>query len=773
MLEERCSPVPPAQGRSPGSDKGRRWPAPPVSSSMPQRPRRPTEDALGLDVGGWRARSQSAALMYASGATLVAVSVVLSSGSGINRAGILSICLVSATAAIGIYALGPRYSLALSHASSATGSILVCIAVALAGGTSLSFLCGMLLVWVALYGAVFYQPKVALGHIWLGSVAHAMALGTLPAGARWAPWLLTAGTCHVVLFSYRLIDRLSRRLRAIVEHSGGVVLVLDGDHHVKLVGGAPERVLDCSGEELLGRSILDRIHPDDRPHVIRTMSSAVADGTSRTMEVRLLRDDAVWIHADVTVADASDDPSLDGIVVTIRDVTERKLLEEQLTYQAFHDPLTGLPNRALFAEHVERALKQRRAGHFALLFLDLDDFKRVNDTFGHSEGDALLRAVADRLRAVIRDGDIAARLGGDEFAVLLGGPLGADEVRSVTERILDAMRAPAALGNRDVHIGASAGVVADPDETASVEEVLRNADLALYAAKNGGKGRAEHFRTAMHRELVERVDLEAELRRAVDEHQLAVHYQPIIELASGQVTAVEALLRWQHPTRGLLSAAHFVPLAEDTGSIRHLGRWVLEQACGDIERLTTSIPVDVSVSVNVSGIQLQDPSFAEEVQEALRRSGLQPERLLLEITESILLEHLDRVGEVLADIRSHGTRVAIDDFGTGYSSLAHLRRLPVDVLKVAREFTAELGDGPDGSRVTSTIVNLGHSLGLRVVAEGVEQREQAEQLERIGCDDAQGFFFARPAPLDELRLGAPAPALPSHDRDGQAVGAGP
>jgi PAS domain S-box-containing protein len=241
---------------------------------------------------------------------------------------------------------------------------------------------------------------------------------------------MTTGTCHVVLFSYRLIERLSRRLRAIVEHSGGVVLVLDHEHRIKLVGGGPDRVLHCPGEDLLGRSVLDRIHPEDRPHFTRVVtSSSAGDGMPRTLEVRMLRDDAVWIHADVTAADASEDPSLDGIVVTLRDVTERKLLEEQLKYQAFHDPLTGLPNRALFAEHVERALKQRRPDDVALLFVDLDDFKRVNDTFGHSEGDALLRAVADRLRTVIRGGDVAARLGGDEFAILLGWPPRLDRSR--------------------------------------------------------------------------------------------------------------------------------------------------------------------------------------------------------------------------------------------------------------------------------------------------------------------------------------------------------
>ena len=714
-------------------------------------------------------------MMYASGATLVAVCVVLSGESTIHRAGILAICMFSAAAAIVIYALGPRYSLALTHASSATGSILVCVAVALAGGTSLSFLCGMLLVWVALYGAVFYTPQLALGHIWLGAIGHAAALATLPPGSRWAPWLMTTGTCHVVLFSYRLIERLSRRLRAIVEHSGGVVLVLDREHRIKLVGGGPDRVLHCPGEELLGRSVLDRIHPEDRPHFTRVVtSSSAGDGMPRTLEVRMLRDDAVWIHADVTAADASEDPSLDGIVVTLRDVTERKLLEEQLKYQAFHDPLTGLPNRALFAEHVERALKQRRPDDVALLFVDLDDFKRVNDTFGHSEGDALLRAVADRLRTVIRDGDVAARLGGDEFAILLGGPLGSAEVRSVTDRVLGAMRAPVTLGERDVQVGASVGVVTNPGP-ASVEEVLRNADLALYAAKNGGKGRAEHFHAAMHRELVERVDLESELRRALDEGQLAVHYQPIVDLTSRRTTAVEALLRWHHPTRGMLSAAHFVPLAEDTGSIRQLGRWVLEQACVDVERLRAVPGVDdrLSVSVNVSGRQLQDPSFVGQVEQALGRSGLPADHLLLEITETILLEHLDRIGEDLHELRRRGTNVAIDDFGTGYSSLAHLRRLPVDVLKIAREFTAELTGNPDDLRVTSTIVSLGHSLGLRVIAEGIERSDQAERLLDIGCGEGQGYLYAYPMPLPDLRRFLLSPAIaPSRDWHGQPVGTG-
>ena len=416
--------------------------------------------------------------------------------------------------------------------------------------------------------------------------------------------------------------------------------------------------------------------------------------------------------------------------------------------QAFLDELTRLPNRALLAERVRLALSRRaRDGrHVTVLFVDLDGFKSVNDTMGHAAGDRLLVEVAHRITAIVRQTDTAARLGGDEFAVLLDGS-DTKAATVVAERILLSLARPISLGNHiESTIGASIGVVAVTHET-SVDQVLRNADLAMYMAKAAGRGRVEVFEDSMFDQVVERAELERDLREAIATGGIDVAYQPCVNLGDGAVTGVEALVRWHHPVRGTVSPGTFIPIAETTGLILELGRHVLRTACHDAVRLRQSDP-ELTVAVNVSARQLVHPSFLQDVAAALRDSALPGSALVLEITESMLVRDVEISAGRLAALKAIGVRLAIDDFGTGYSSLSYLRHFPIDILKIDRSFVEQLPG--DGAALARSIVRLGQSLHLEVVAEGVEDEEQRSELRRLGCSRAQGFLFAEARPVGAI-----------------------
>jgi diguanylate cyclase (GGDEF)-like protein len=416
--------------------------------------------------------------------------------------------------------------------------------------------------------------------------------------------------------------------------------------------------------------------------------------------------------------------------------------------QALVDELTRLPNRALLADKVRVSLSRRaRDGRdVTVLFVDLDGFKAVNDTMGHAAGDRMLVEVAHRIRGLVRSSDTAARLGGDEFAVLLDGQ-GTAAATAVAGRILAALCKPVRVdGSHERTVGASIGVVTVTSET-SVDQVLRNADLAMYMAKAAGRGRVEVFEDAMFDEALERSELERDLRIAIAEHEITVAYQPCVELASGIVTGVEALVRWQHPERGNVPPAVFVPIAESTGLIIELGRYVLRTSCRDAVRLRAENP-DLTVAVNVSVRQLVSHAFVGDVAEALRDSGLPGEALVLEITESMLVNDIDITVARLTGLKDLGVRVAIDDFGTGYSSLSYLRHFPIDILKIDRSFVDQLPG--DGAALARSIVRLGQSLKLEVVAEGVEEEGQRAELRRLGCSRAQGFLFAEARPVGSV-----------------------
>jgi diguanylate cyclase (GGDEF)-like protein len=424
-------------------------------------------------------------------------------------------------------------------------------------------------------------------------------------------------------------------------------------------------------------------------------------------------------------------------------LAELSRLKEQLRYQAYHDPLTNLGNRSLFVERVDERLARATAGKVpVVLFLDLDDFKVVNDTLGHAAGDRLLAAAADRIRSCVRADDVAARLGGDEFAVLIEDKADLSRAIGVANRIIEALRLPFPIESQEMSVTASIGIAAAKSDMTAADELLRNADVAMYIAKANGKGRSAVFEATMHAAIVARHALSAELSRSVGKDEFEVFYQPILALQTGALAGVEALVRWRHPTRGLIAPDEFIPLAEENGTILALGRWVLFESCRQVAAWTEGRRTQpLTLTVNVAAAQLREPGFVEEVENILAVTKLAPSQLVLEMTETAMFHDTSTTIARLQDLRSRGIRIAIDDFGTGYSSLGYLRRFPVDILKIARDF---VDDDSAEWAFPAAIIALGRTLNLRIVAEGIEEEWQLERLRSLGCELGQGYYFARP-----------------------------
>jgi diguanylate cyclase (GGDEF)-like protein len=443
-----------------------------------------------------------------------------------------------------------------------------------------------------------------------------------------------------------------------------------------------------------------------------------------------------------------------GRVWSFSDVTERKQLEKELSYQAFHDALTGLANKALFRDRLNVALAriERTRASVAVLFLDIDDFKVVNDSLGHSIGDELLVAVAQLLEGCLRHADTAARLGGDEFAVLIEDIDHHDEAIKLAERILEVLRRPITVGSRELSITVSIGVTFGVVGSTS-EELLSKVDLAMYMAKRQGKNRYEEFQVEMHAAVIERHELHADFRRALADGELVVHYQPVLEMATDTIVGFEALVRWQHPTKGLLPPASFVPIAEEVGLIDAVDSFVLADACAQARRWQDGgvAPSDLTIAVNLSARELMDSALAGNVAESLRASGFEPSNLILEITESAMMKDIDTAVENLHALKALGVRIALDDFGTGYSSLAHLQRLPIDILKIDQSFVATLGSAEHSANLAYAIVQIAETLGHATIAEGVESAAQAAHLRQMGCPLAQGYHLGMP--LDAAATG--------------------
>ena len=496
------------------------------------------------------------------------------------------------------------------------------------------------------------------------------------------------------------------------------------------------------------------VHSEDLEMVDRRGQAAIR-GEPTSFEHRIVRPGGEIRVVYQRVAPSFDEEGHpEKLVGTIQDITERKLLEERLEHQALHDSLTGLANRTLFSDRLEHALAraQRREPGMALLFLDLDNFKYVNDSLGHSAGDRLLVGLAERLKKSARPEDTIARLGGDEYTLLLEDIEDVDYATRVAERVMEELRDPFYVQGHELFARVSIGIAFSATGKEGAGALLRQADLALYDAKRAGKARYAIFDPSAELRSIQRLRLENDLRRAIEQEEFVVHHQPLISLKTQRIVGMEALVRWEHPQRGLLSPEEFVPVAEEIGLITSLGRWVLYEACRQMRQWQERYPYydpPLNVSVNLSGKQLQTLDVVEDVKGALRESGLEPESLTLEITESVSVENAERHVGTLQELRDVGVRLAIDDFGTGYSSLSYLRRLPASVLKVAGPFVEGIGTGSEDEILLAGIIGIAQSLRLSVAAEGIETAQQAARLKELGCDLAQGHYFYRALPGEE------------------------
>ena len=549
------------------------------------------------------------------------------------------------------------------------------------------------------------------------------------------------------------LRRSEQRFRSLVQNSSDLVVVLDREARMAFVSPAIERILGEPAAKRSGQPLSELVHADDAEWMAALVERlAASPGSVSGGELRMRHADGRWRWIEVVGTNLLNEPDVRGIVLNCRDVTDRRTLEEQLRHQAFHDPLTNLANRPLLVDRIEHELEGRPMDSpmtTAVLLLDLDDFKTVNDSLGHAAGDELLAAVADRVRATLRGRDTAARIGGDEFGILIRTVERA-EVEAIAERLLAAIREPMNLGDHHFTVAASMGIVFAEGRQATADELLRSADVAMYMAKARGKDRFVVFEASMHDAAVRRLRLKADLEHGLEAGQFHLMYQPIVDLATGTPVGLEALLRWNHPS-WMIGPSEFIPFAEETGMIIPLGRWVLEEACRHAVALdATPSGRGLDISVNVSALQLARAEFVDEVAGVLHVTGLDPARLILELTESVLLDREGAPMTSLARLHDLGVRLAIDDFGTGYSSLSYLHDLPIDILKIDMAFVAALDAGREAPAVVRSIIRLAGTLGLHTIAEGIERPEQAGRLRTLGADYGQGFHYAPPLSSEEL-----------------------
>ncbi len=541
------------------------------------------------------------------------------------------------------------------------------------------------------------------------------------------------------------------RLAAMVEHSSDVVLLADSDGIIRYASPGLASTLGHRGSDWVDRSLIDLVAADDRAAAGAELQRSVRLGKGGMVkfEASLVRVDGERRRMEATIANLLGGDAVDGVVATFRDVTEQRNLERQLSHRAFHDELTGLANRALFLDRMDHALRVVRTDDdpVVVLFVDLDDFKSVNDALGHAVGDQMLRSIADRLRRVAGAGDTPARLGGDEFAVLLEDRGGVDRALDVAEQLLGELRRPVTLAGYDLTVLASVGVaVAAPGMTTA--GLLRDADIAMYEAKRAGKSQIKIFDPAMRLSASKHLEFRSDLATAIDRDELRLVYQPMVDLTTHRVVGAEALLRWEHPTQGSISPNEFVPIAERAGLIVPIGTWVIDESVRAAAQWQKSGPQQLSV--NVSGAQIRSDEFVQQVRESIERYAIDPQRITLEITEAMLVEEIESASGSLAELRALGVRIAIDDFGTGYCSLSYLQRFPVDVVKIDRQFIDELDADSANATLAGMILQLTAGLDVISVAEGIERRSQLQMLLDLGCDLGQGYLLSPPLEADDL-----------------------
>jgi len=553
----------------------------------------------------------------------------------------------------------------------------------------------------------------------------------------------------------RALRTSEERLQALLRSVSDVIAILEGDGTIRYVSPAAERAWGCTSDELVGNNVLDRTYTEDCGKAIELLQDIRhRPGDTLVGELRLRHAPEGWHDFEVTVRNLLADPSVAGIVATYRDITERKVFESQLSQLAFQDPLTGLANRAVFMQQLGHALSRtdNPTETLAVLFIDLDNFKIINDSLGHAYGDKVLLTVAERLRRCLRTDGTIARLGGDEFTVLLEGLPSVSGAVTVAERINAMLSAPIHHRGHTVFVGASIGIAVSLPGVDRPDNLLRKADVAMYRAKSGGRGRHSVFDASLEGDPLERLELETDLHLALERGEFRVYYQPIVSLHDGEIRATEALLRWQHPRRGLLGASEFISVAEEIGLIVPLGQWVLEEACRQVRQwqLEYPKPIPITIAVNLSARQFQHPDLVKDIARALLDSGLEPRRLSLEITESVVME--DTAGAVATCdlIRNLGAQLAIDDFGTGYSSLSYLKHFKVHTLKIDRVFVDGIDRDQYNTAIMRSVIALAAALSIRVTAEGIETPAELAHLQALGCYGGQGFLFGRPVPAADF-----------------------
>jgi diguanylate cyclase (GGDEF)-like protein/PAS domain S-box-containing protein len=552
--------------------------------------------------------------------------------------------------------------------------------------------------------------------------------------------------------------RRAAQFRSLVHNASDLITVLDATGEIRYQSPSAQQLVGVSSEELIGTSYLALLDENDGARlrsILADLATSAGPSASATAEYRLRHEDGSWRSVESIVSNQTTDPTVNGLVLNTRDVTDRKLLQEELAQQAFHDSLTGLSNRAVFRDRVDHTLARatRTGSRSAVFLLDLDGFKTVNDSLGHDAGDQLLIAAAQRLQFQGRSSDTVARIGGDEFGILLEDDAEEASARAMADRLLAAFSVPFEVRGRELFVRATIGIALSVAGESNTDEMIRNADTAMYAAKAAGKARYEFFRPFMHARAVERFEVQADLEVALVRHEFVVHYQPIVDFETGKALSVEALVRWNHPTRGLLGPLEFIHIAEDTGVIVPLGLWVLGQACRQTVAWRAEHPEasDLRVSVNLSTRQLLEPDLVARVRQILEESELEPAALTLELTEGSLMQKIEETVTKLRALKELGVRLAIDDFGTGSSSLGYLQRFPIDILKIDKSFVDGIAtlDSEDPALVRA-IVEMAKTLRLETVAEGIEETEQLDELRSAGCRSGQGYLFARPLHPDAM-----------------------
>ena len=598
------------------------------------------------------------------------------------------------------------------------------------------------------------------------------------------------------IYQHLQLHRIRRQLaerdqlfHLISENAADMIALVDSDGRRLYNSPAYLKVLGYSPEDLVATSSIEQIHPDDRPRVLKAAEKARLGGPGERMEYRVRHKDGSWRTLESTASPVRNaNGQTDKLVIVNRDITERKRAEEMLAHNAFHDGLTNLPNRALFLDRLQQALtlSKRHANYkFAVLLIDVDEFKIINDSLGHTVGDELLIQIGQRLKDSVRradtvarprtsgapdrlaNDDTLARLGGDEFTILLDDIRDPIEAVRVAERLQAELATPFIVNQQEIVISASIGIVSSTSPHTQAEDLVRDADIAMYRAKRAGRARCEVSDTAMHANAVKRLRLETDLRKALEQGEFRVYYQPIVSLQTGKITGFEALTRWQRP-EGILPPIEFIAVAEETGLIIPMNRRLLREACQHLRSWQSEFPSSppLTMSVNITAREFAQPDLVSEIRKSLDQTGVDPGCLQLEIIETIAMGDAEKSGHVLSQLKALGVRLSIDDFGTGYSSLSRLRRIPVDTLKIDRAFISNMDSDPENREIVRAIIVLAHNLGLKVVAEGTEKEEQINLLKQLNCEMAQGYFFSRPAD-DQAML-----KLLASNRDASAAAAG-